>query len=67
MEERPVEIWLYIGSLLAVYGVLLTLAGIFQWIHPPPTVLASYHATFWAGIILSILGGIYVAVFRPRR
>ena len=65
MNKRPVEIWFYIGALLALYGILLTFAGIYQWIHPPPTVLASYHATFWAGVILSAVGSVYVLVYRP--
>ena len=66
MHERSIEIWFYIGTLLAVYGVVLTAAGMYQWIHPPPAVLASYLATFWAGIILGVIGGMYVAVYRPR-
>jgi hypothetical protein len=46
---------------------MLTLAGVYQWIHPPATVLAQYHATFWAGIALLFVGGIYTVAYWPRR
>lgn len=63
--QRTFVVWFYIGALLAVYGVLLTGAGIFQWLHPPATVLAREHATFWAGIILLLVGGTYTGVYWP--
>ena len=64
--RRTFEVWFYIGTLLGVYGVLLTCAGVFQWIHPPATVLAQEHATFWAGIILLLVGGTYIVVYWPH-
>ena len=64
--QRTFEVWFYIGAMLAVYGVILTAAGIFQWIHPPQTVLAEKHATFWAGILLLAIGGVYTAVYWPK-
>jgi hypothetical protein len=61
-----VEVWFYIGALLALYGAMLTAAGIYQWRHPPATVLADMHATFWVGVALLLAGGIYVATNWPR-
>ncbi len=64
--RRPLEVWFYIGALLGLYGVMLTAAGVYQWIHPPGTVLASVHATFWAGIALLLTGIPYTIAYWPR-
>lgn len=64
---RTFEVWFYIGALLSVYGVMLTAAGVYQWIHPPTTVLAAKHATFWAGIALLLIGGAYAVSYWPFR
>lgn len=64
--RRTFEVWFYIGALLGLYGVMLTLAGAYQWVHPPSTVLAEKHATFWAGIVLLLVGGAYTIGFWPK-
>ena len=64
---RTFEVWFYIGALLAMYGLILGAAGVYQWIHPPQTVLAAKHATFWAGILLLVVGGTYTVAYRPKR
>ncbi len=65
-QHRSVTVWFYIGTLLALYGVLLTAAGVYQWLHPPATVLAQKHATFWAGVLLLVIGGTYTILYWPR-
>ena len=65
--QRNIQVWFYIGAVLALYGILLTAAGVYQWFHPPATVLAGYHATFWAGITLLIVGGAYTLIYWPHR
>ena len=65
--RRNIQVWSYIGAVLALYGVMLTAAGVYQWAHPPATVLAGYHATFWAGVALLIVGGVYTLAYWPRR
>jgi hypothetical protein len=64
--RRIFEVWFYIGVLLGFYGTLLTAAGAYQWLNPPATVLAGKHATFWAGMILLLVGGAYTIRFWPR-
>lgn len=64
--RRTFEVWFYIGAMLALYGVLLTIAGVFQWINPPATVLAEKHATLWAGVLLLAIGGIYTVLYWPK-
>lgn len=66
MERRSLEFWFYIGLLLTLYGVLLLGGGVYQWFHPPATVLAGKHATFWAGLILCMVGGAYTVAYWPR-
>ncbi len=63
--RRTFEVWFYIGALLALYGVMLTAAGAYQWVHPPATVLAGLHSTFWAGALLLLVGGIYTIAYWP--
>ncbi len=65
--RRNIQVWFYIGAVLGLYGIMLTSAGVYQWIHPPATVLAGYHATFWAGATLLTVGGIYTLTYWPRR
>ena len=64
--KQTFEVWFYIGVLLGLYGVMLTLAGIYQWIHLPNNVLAGKHATFWAGVTLLVVGGAYAIAYWPR-
>ncbi len=66
-EKKSLPIWLFIGILLLVYGVMCTVAGVGQLSHPPATVLANLHATLWGGVVLIVLGGGYVAAFWPRK
>ncbi len=35
-HEKQIPIWFFIGCLLAVYGVLITGAGVYEWLNPPP-------------------------------
>lgn len=64
--RRTFEVWFYIGVLLSVYGLMLFMAGIYQWEHPPAVVLAGMHATFWAGVLLLLVGGAYTLLYWPR-
>lgn len=66
-EKKLLPIWFFIGLLLLVYGIMCLGAGIVQFSHPPSTVLAHLHATFWGGVVLTLLGGTYVLVYWPRR
>jgi FtsH-binding integral membrane protein len=69
MHKHYISIWFFIGALLLVYGILITAAEFYGLSHPPPqpVVLAQYHAGLWWGVLLIILGGIYVIRFRPGK
>jgi hypothetical protein len=70
-HEKQIPIWFFIGILLTVYGLLIFGSGVYGWMNPPPkaaqVALWSYHADVWWGMLLIIIGGIYVTKFRPGR
>jgi hypothetical protein len=68
-HEKQIPIWFFIGTVLAVYGLLIVGSGIYGWLNPPEHKVAlwEYHADLWWGILLVILGLVYVAKYRPSR
>ena len=64
--RRTFEVWFYIGALLTIYGLMLGAAGLYQWSHLPATVLAGKHGTFWAGVLLLLVGGGYTIAYWPK-
>ncbi len=67
-QRHFISIWLFIGVLLLIYGVLILGSGIYNFFIPPArqTVLANLHAPIWWGALLTVLGAVYTVVFRPR-
>lgn len=68
-ENGQVSIWYFIGCLLAVYGVLITGAGIYELFVPParPVVLGELHAAVWWGLLMLAGGLAYMYFFRPSK
>jgi hypothetical protein len=68
-SEHQVPIWFFVGVLLTIYGVLITCAGIYAVIAPPPeserVALWGLHADIWWGLLLLLFGGYYCARFHP--
>jgi hypothetical protein len=60
--QRMISIWLFIGLLLAVYGIIIMGAGMWELFNPPahPTVLAELHPSLWWGALLLVLGGTFI-------
>lgn len=54
-----------IGSLLAVYGIILLLMGLFG--DPEVDKTGGPNANLWAGIVLLVIGAVFIAwgVLRP--
>ena len=71
MHDQQIPIWFFIGAILALYGLLITVAGIYGWMHPPPpeqmVKLWSYHADVWWGALLVIFGSFYLIRFWPSK
>ncbi len=68
-HKGMISIWFFIGVLLVVYGALILAASAYDAAVPPahPVVLERLHAGIYWGILLLLMGGFYVARFRPRR
>ena len=67
-EKEPLSIWLFIGLILVVYGVLILGAGLQGLVSPPErtVTLANLHAGIWWGGLVLALGVVYTWSFWPR-
>jgi len=67
MKEGSLSIWFLIGLIMAIYGVIIGSAGIYQYLYPPaqPLVLADLHAGIWWGGLMLVIGVFYVVKYRP--
>jgi hypothetical protein len=70
-DEDQIPIWLFIGGILLLYGVLIFAAGVYALISPPPpdsrVALFHLHADVWWGLLMVVVGSIYVHRFWPGR
>jgi hypothetical protein len=66
-KHHIVPVWFFVGLMFSIYGFLILASGLVEWSNPPQTQLAELHAPVWWGGLLIIVGGVYVALFRPRR
>ncbi len=68
-HKHFISIWFFIGSLLAVYGVLIVGSELYHLGTPyeHPVVLSELHAGLWWGILLLALGAFYCVKFRPGK
>jgi len=70
-DEHQIPIWFFIGGLLLIYGILITGAGLFALVSPPPAearvALFELHADVWWGALMTIVGLAYCLRFNPRR
>jgi len=66
-DHRIIPVWFFVGVLLLIYGVIILATGIYEFSHPPETVLANLHPAIWWGVLLTGLGGFYVYYHLPRK
>jgi hypothetical protein len=66
-KHHIIPVWFFVGVLLFVYGLMIFFSGVTEWSHPPDTVLTELHAPVWWGALLTVLGGLYCAIFRPSK
>jgi len=77
-EARPpvkaegLSIWFFCGILTLGYGIVLVVQALLEHFHllgqhPPATVLANLHPTFWWGMCLFLFGAFYTIRFRPGK
>ncbi len=67
-HKGMISIWFFIGVLLLIYGVLITVSSVYEVMVPPehPLVLSSLHAGVYWGLMLLVIGLVYTLKFRPR-
>jgi hypothetical protein len=55
-------IWYFVGLILFVIGLIITITGIYHWINPVPNpkILAGTHPDVWWGAIMVIVGLVYI-------
>ena len=66
-DHHIIPVWFFIGVILFIYGVIILATGIYGLWHPPSTVLANLRPALWWGVLLMIIGAIYIHLFRPRK
>ena len=67
-KHNIIPVWFFVGALLLVYGIIITISGVVEWSAPAEgVVLANLHAPVWWGIVLTVLGAIYCALFKPSK
>jgi len=59
-EPEPLPIWFFVGLILLVYGIIVTLAGAFMT--PRPTVLAETRPALWWGAIMCVGGATFLGI-----
>ncbi len=68
-HKHFISIWLFIGVMLLIYGILILGSGIYDLFNPPEhttIVMANLHAPIWWGALLLVLGLVYTIKFYPR-
>jgi uncharacterized membrane protein len=68
VENKGISIWFFIGSLLLIYGIIITLSNIAEVMFGAfgrKVVLGNLHFGIWWGILLIIVGLVYFISFRP--
>jgi len=68
-EEEGFSIWFFVGIMLAIYGPIVLIANIpgLSTSQNPHVVLEELHAGIWWGILLTILGAIFLYLHWPGK
>lgn len=70
MHGSGIPIWFFIGVLLAVYGGMIAIYGVYEWmsgVYPAGVQLTGLHTPVWWGTVLLLIGVVYLVKFRPGR
>ena len=56
-EQKMLSIWFFVGIMLTLLGVIITLTGVYYIFHPQnATVLAYLNPSLWWGAIMVVVG-----------
>jgi len=59
-KRHMLPVWFFIGIILAIYGIMIFVNGLYELGNPPGTVLENLHAPIWWGAIMFVVGVIFV-------
>ena len=67
--RESISIWFFGGVLFLIYGVIVTVQGLWELSHPlqNPPALYYLHAPIWWGALMGIAGLSYTIRFWPRK
>lgn len=62
-------LWLFISSILFIYGIIIFSAGIYYWrVKMPETALSNLNPSLWWGALLMVVGFLFgVLSFRGAK
>lgn len=68
-EEHGLSIWFFVGGMLTLYGLIILIANLsaFSTTGNPHVVLEQLHAGFWWGIVLLLLGVLFLVLHWPGK
>lgn len=69
-EEHGLSIWFFVGLMLTVYGIIILIANIqalFSPVRNANVVLAGLHSGIWWGILLILLGILFLILHWPGK
>jgi hypothetical protein len=71
-DHHMIPVWFFVGIILLIYGVIIFCTGISERSSPPLEALKSMphwvqHPAIWWGALLTVIGGIYVYAYMPRK
>jgi hypothetical protein len=69
-ERKQIPIWFFVGGLLLIYGIIITVMGVYNLFpgHARPGVVLQWlHADLWWGLLLIALGGFYTLYYFPSQ
>ena len=66
-DSHMIPVWFFVGVILLIYGVIIVGTGIYEFANPPATVLSNLRPALWWGALLTVIGGVYVYLYMPRK
>lgn len=68
-EEHGLSIWFFVGGMLTIYGVITIIANLpgMSPVESAHVVLSQLHAGLWWGIILFLLGLLFLFLHWPGK
>lgn len=67
-DEEGFSIWFFVGIMLAIYGPIVLIANIPAIAGVSPhVVLEGLHAGIWWGILLTVLGALFLYLHWPGK